>query len=694
MAFWRDTFRPKAELSDADRRQCRRAMQSQALTGSGAEGLASGGLLAAFALLLGSSNFHIGVMTAIPFVVQPLQIAAVLAVERWRRRKAIAVVAYFVAFASWIPIATIPLWLEVPAPGAVAVLLAFMGLRGAANAFVNASWQGWLRDLLPEGTAGSFFAQRMRTATIAAAVAAIAGALYVDWWKGAGAGPEVLGYSLAMLFGSVLLGFPAVGFMARIPEPQMPSPEGVAASPLQQLGAPLQDAEYRRLLGFLFLRNFVANLAVPFFTVYMLTKLGLPLTWVVGLGVLSQLSSVIFLRVWGPLVDRHGSKVILSLASSLSFLVVLGWVFVATPERHVLTLPLLVLLHALIGVANAGINISSMTIRMKMAPRSQATSYLTAASLAANLGAGIGPLLGGAFTDVFEVRHLRVVVEWVDPARVVEFPALFLTGFDFLFVISFVLGLLVLGVLARVREEGETDSEVVMEELMAQTRENLRALNSVPGVSILSGFPVRAARVLPNVPGLDVALGVTVHQLSTSIRAAVETVDRGTATAQRLQSHVGRAVVAAARRTGDLSRRGADLGRTATHAAVETAAQTGLGVGRFTEAAVHGVLRVLGRTAANPEESVRGAVQGAVQGARDSGAEVGLAAAHSVEAARRAAGVLGMSEAQAATVAARAAVEATEQMDEAARTQVEAAVLDRLLADPGDPDETGRITSI
>lgn len=674
-------LQPKASLDEQDQRQALSGLRWQALCASSADGLASGGLLAAFALLLGASNFHIGVMTAIPFVVQPLQILAVVVVERWRRRKAMAVTAYLIAFATWIPVACIPFLIDLPSPTAVALLLLCIGLRGVANAFLNSSWSGWLRELVPDDMAGTFFAQRMRTASMAAAVSALIGALYIDWWKTAGIDAEIYGYAYAMLFGGVVLGFMAVAFMARIPEPQMTAPEGPTPSLGDTLGAPLRDNDFRRLLYFLFSRNFVINLAVPFFTVYMLTKLELALTWVVGLGVLSQLSSVLFLRVWGPLVDLYGSKVILSLTSSLSFLVVLGWIFVAMPDTHVLTMPLLVILHALIGVANAGINISSMTIRMKMAPRNQSTAYLTAASLAANLGAGIGPLLGGAFTDFFDVRHLMIAVEWVDPQRTIAFPALFLTGFDFLFVLAFGLGVLVVGLLARIREEGETDSDVVMEELMAQTRENLRALNSVPGMSFLSAIPGRAVQHVPSVPGLDVAVGVTAHQLSTSIRLAVETIDRGGESARQLHARIGHGVAAFARRAGDLSWRGAEVALTATHAAVQAAADTGIGISRLTETAVHSTLRVLGRTAADPVEALRGAVTGTIQGARDAGLQVGLAAAGAVEAARKTAAGLGLSEREAADVAARAAVAAAEQLDDVAQAQVKAAVLDELLTD-------------
>ena len=244
-------------------------------------------------------------------------------------------------------------------------MLVFIALRGVGNAFVNPSWNGWLRDLVPQGLMGKFFAQRLRVATIASAVSGLIAALYIDWWKTSGPSDEIFAYSYAMLFGSVVLGFGAVGFMARMPEPKMVVPAGERPSVFSSLGAPFRDRNFRQLINFLFLWNFVAQLAVPFFTVYMLIKLDMTLTWVVGLGVLSQLANVLFLRVWGPFVDQFGSKVVLSLSSSLYFLVILGWTFTTLPEKHAFTVPLLVALHMLMGIASAGINIATTTIRMK-----------------------------------------------------------------------------------------------------------------------------------------------------------------------------------------------------------------------------------------------------------------------------------------------------------------------------------------
>ncbi len=673
-------LQPSPELTDEVRQRGMKALTFQAIAAAGADGLMSGGFLASFALLLGASNFHIGILTALPFMMQTIQIAAVILVERLRMRKLIAVPSYLTVYLSWVPIALIPFVVDIPDARAVVLLLFFTGLRGAGNALVNTSWTSWLREMVAADTMGDFFARRLRVATIAAAATSLAAAYYVDWWKGVAAEESViLGYSYAILFGSLALGLGAVVMMARTPEPSMAAPEGVRLSILRTLTAPLRDANYRQLVSFLGLWNFVAHLAAPFFTVYMLTKLELSLSIVVGLGVMSQVANVLFLRVWGPLADRFGSKAVLSLCSSLYFLVILGWTFTTLPDKNSLTMPLLLFLHFLIGIASAGINVASTTIRMKMAPQAQATVFLTVSSLASSLGAAVSPLLGGAFVDFFSVRHLKLAVEWVDPERVVSFPAAFLTGYDFLFTVAFILGLFTLGALARIKEEGEVESEVVLEELMSQTRENLRSLNFVPGMSFVTRLPLAGMRYLPPIPGLNIAANVTAYQIASSIRYTVEGIAFGAGTARQAQARISRAVAHASRESRDISRHGAIIAFGATQGSMQAIASSGLSVGRLVRSSVRGTLTAVSRAGGHPEDAVRGAITGAIHGASDANLEVAEVVAQSLDAVQESAAELGLSEQGVVRVAAEAAIEAAEELAQETQEQVKEAVLEELI---------------
>ncbi|MDA1316377.1 MAG: MFS transporter, partial [Acidobacteria bacterium] len=553
--------------------------------------------------------------------------------------------------------------------------------------FLNTSWNGWLRDIVPQDIMGKFFSQRLRVATIAAAVSAMAAAFFIDWWKSYAGGPGgvpvdaelVKGYSYAILFGSLLLGWGAVSFMARMPEPEMARLEGGRPPILKSLGAPFRDTNFRRLINFLFCWNFATQLAVPFFTVYMLVRLEMNLTYVVALGVLSQVTNVLFLKVWGPLVDQYGSKVVLSLCSSLYLLVILGWIFTTMPERHILTMPLLVFLHALLGIATAGINIASTTIRLKMAPQAQAMSYLTGASLAANLGAGLSPLLGGAFADYFSVRHFTVSLEWVSPSSSFDFPALNLQGYDFLFTVTFILGVITLNILTRLKEEGEADNETVMNELLSQTRDNLRAISTIPGVGLVSHFP-HTLRYVPKFPGLDVAFGVTAYQLAASTKMAVEAVSRGNAAARDVRHAVNATVSRAVNEVEGAGKGTTEIARHATRGAMHAANTVGLGMGRLSHEAMRGTFSAFGRTRANPLDVIRGATYGIIQGASDVGADLVLVAGQAVDSARQAAAQLGLSEEQAVAQAAQVAIEAAEEMDGEGAAKVKDAMLRKLIA--------------
>ena len=680
-------FRPRPALTDEERAGGLRTTTWQAVSASAADGFASGGFLVAFALAMGANNTQIGIMTALPFLMQPLQVLALVVVERTGLRKAFAVSAYFVAYGAWVLVAMVPFVLSVPHAGAVTILLALVAVRGAALAFVTTGWNSWLQDLVPRESLGAFFALRLRMATLAAAVSSMAAAAYIDFWKGSVAADEVIyGYSIAILFGAVLLGWPAVGFMARIPEPRMARPDGPRRSLRDTLAAPFSDAGYRPLINFMFLWNFAAQLALPFFAVYMLERLDMPLSLVVGLTVASQLANVVFLRVWGPMVDQYGSKVVLSVSTSLFFLVVLGWTFTTLPDRHALTVPLLVVLHLLIGVATAGVNISTTTIRMKMAPKAQATSYLTAATLAASIGAGTSPLLGGLFADFFSVRHLQVAFEWVSPARTIEFPAVFLTGFDFLFAVAFLMGLVTLRVLATIREEGEVDQQVVMDTLMAQTRDNLRVLNTVPGLAMASRVPEATVRFVPRFAGLDVAAGVTAYQAAASMRDAVVAVSTGRRAARSVSRVISRAVLQAARQAGDLGAHGAGLAVGATSGAVHAALDSGMALDRAARHAAAAVLEGLAGSDVAPTDALWGAGYGVVHTAKDLGQDIGMTAAAAIEGAVEQADALGLSAHEAANAAARGALEAAREIGPGSAEELQGKLLDALIAaNEGEP---------
>src|SRR5580704_18274580 len=89
------TTNPAAGLTQAAEGEDRRVLRLvlfDALASEAMGTLTTGVFLVGFAVALGADNFAIGVLAAVPFFAQLLQVPAVLLVERWRVRRDICVI--------------------------------------------------------------------------------------------------------------------------------------------------------------------------------------------------------------------------------------------------------------------------------------------------------------------------------------------------------------------------------------------------------------------------------------------------------------------------------------------------------------------------------------------------------------------------------------------------------------------------
>jgi MFS family permease len=273
-----------------------------------------------------------------------------------------------------------------------------------------------------------------------------------------------------------------------------PSPSSGLLATLKE---PLREKNFRQLLVFLGTWNFAINMAAPFFTVYMLKRLEMPLAIVLALSVLSQLVNVLFFHVWGRLADRFSNKSVLMVSGSLFVISIILWPFLTMPEKYLLTVPLLILIHVLTGISTAGVTLCSANIALKCAPYGKATAYLASSALVNGLAATAAPIVAGIAADWFSTQELTLALRWVSHAsggKPLEIPAFNLRGLDFLFVGAFIFGQYSLHRLLAVQEEGEVEERIVMTELYGQVRKAVRHVSNVAGLRQLTYFPFEYLR--------------------------------------------------------------------------------------------------------------------------------------------------------------------------------------------------------
>jgi MFS family permease len=439
--------------------------------------LTTGVFLAGFLVDLGASNVAIGVLAAVPFAVQFLQLPAVILVERLRTRRAICTWSAAIGRAFLIVAALAPF---LNAQAGIILLISAVALNQALAAIAGCSWNSWMRDLVPETEFGRFFGRRAVATTALATTLALVCGLLIDRWKALLPGHPAYVYACLFL-ASAAIGFYGVWLLSITPD--QPMPQIVERTPPRALlTTPFRDHNFRRLMMFLGSWNFAANLAAPFFVVYMLRTIGYSMTTVIVLTTASQLSNLAALGLWGSLIDRFSNKAVLEIAAPLFLMCTLAWSFTGLAWVQPAVFFVLLAIHVLMGIATAGVALGSSNIAMKLSPSGQATAYLAANSVVSATCAAIAPVLGGLLADFFAARDLSFGFTWKGSADAVTLQVLDFHAWTFLFGLASIVGLYSLHRLSFVQETAGTTDPLLVRHLLLEARRSIHSLSSAAGL--------------------------------------------------------------------------------------------------------------------------------------------------------------------------------------------------------------------
>jgi len=466
---------PDDVVTDHDLAQAQRFLVRDAAWSSVCGALFGGVVLASFALSIGAGTLEIGLLAAIPFMVQALQLPATLLVERLRQRKRIGVVALTVARLAILGTAALP-WLPTGA-STIALLLLFQLVICGMSAVAACANNSWFHQLLPARTLGSFFSRRLATGT----VLGCAFTLGTGWLLERPPG-QAVGNAYAIAFGAAgVAGLVSSWYLARCAEPRMTS-AGPSVSMRRKLAAPFRDGNFRRLLLLIASWSFASNFAAPFLTVYLIRQLGYGMATVTGLWVVSQAANAFTLFAWGRVSDRLSNKAVLSVALPTFFACTLALVFTRAGAPYGLALPLLYLVHAVMGAAGGGVGLATGNIGLKLAPPAEATSYLAAVGLISSVAGGVAPLLAGSLGEWLSASQFSLVTRWVSSTATHEVSFLRFAHLEFLFAIAALLGLYVMHALSRVQEGPEISERRVAQELLLEALRTVNQLSSAGGM--------------------------------------------------------------------------------------------------------------------------------------------------------------------------------------------------------------------
>jgi len=459
------------------------------MAGEAMVNLSGGAFITAMALHLGASNFQIGLLASLPILTNIFQLISIWLVKRYNNRRAVAVLSSFLGRFPMLFAAVLP-FIFSTAVG-LKLLLAILFVHYFFGSIAGASWNAWVKDLIPENSLGSFFSHRTRLVTILSAVLSLGVSLTIDFVKAHHNSYLTLTYYAIFITGGVV-GLVGVYWLSRAPEP---TPIVVEENTFTQFKKPLKDKNFKKLLVFNAAWAFALNLAVPFFTVYLMNTIGLPLSNVIGLTILAQVSNVLTIKKLGRFSDRYSNKTIINICAPVYIACILSWPYASLPDSMTYRLAILIVMSVFSGIATGGINLALGNIGMKLAPRREAMAYMSSLNMVVASFSAISPLIGGLLADFFSTQNLvwSFELKGADGIRTLEIVNLH--GWSFLFIIGGFLALVSLKLLSAVQEKGEIQKEHVLQYMQIRLRKRLKK-NS--GTIIRSGIikPVKRVQVM------------------------------------------------------------------------------------------------------------------------------------------------------------------------------------------------------
>jgi len=396
----------------------------------------SGTPIAGLAKELRFGDLLYGIMLAMPVLGGAIQISASFILEKTKKRKRLFILSGLINRALWILVAILPL-LITNKNILFYLIVSILVFSSIGGAFLNVTFMSWMGDLVPLDIRGRFFSYRSMLSTIVSFTSGLIIGKFLDTV------PGILGFSI--IFGiATLFGILDILCYLKVDDPPMKANNEIRENILNIFRRVLSHNYFSKYLLFSIAWSFSLNIAAPYFNLYMIKYLKMSYFEIALYAQLvSNLATVIFVRVWGRMIDRFGNKpVALICTTTVSFLPLL-WCF-TTPHSW---LYLIILIQLLAGLFWPGVDLTYNNFALSLSPDENRSMYIAVLNFFVGVvGNAIAYIIGGYFIENISPLISSLLENTIH---------FHLSDYHYLFILSSILRLLSSRIfLPRIKEEG------------------------------------------------------------------------------------------------------------------------------------------------------------------------------------------------------------------------------------------------
>ena len=344
-----------------------------------------GSYITPFAVAINSTNFQIGLLSALSGLVAPItQLWGSKLMEHFPRKKIVLKFVFLEAL-MWLPLLILSLlaWKNLIPNYASYLLIVFYLLLVLFGNIAYPPWFSWMGDLVPEKDRGKYFATRTWITGIIGLVAFAIGGFILKFFQN---------YNLALIGFALLF---LLSFIFRM----------ISFSTFKKQYSPnLKITKEYYFSFFSFLRRydsfgkfavyqvvfyFAIMIASPFISVYMLKELNFSYVTYMIVSLSSSIFYLLFTPLVGKFSDKFGNTKLFYISNICFALTPIFWIFLKAP------LWLILIPKLISGIANATLTIAFTNFTYNSSSPEHRSLCVTYANLLVGIGTFVGSILGG-----------------------------------------------------------------------------------------------------------------------------------------------------------------------------------------------------------------------------------------------------------------------------------------------------------
>ena len=353
----------------------------------------------AFALHLGATSIQMGFLTAFPQLLGSLmQLVSVWLGTFMPRRLLVLLTAVLQALLMF----AFGALAAQRSVGLVPTLILLVILYHCSSHLIQPQWRAWMGSLVPQKQRGVFFAARTRLTMATSLAVFLGGGLFLSFTDFFGL--AWMGFCLLFMVAMLGRAFSCY-FLFNMHDP-LPQPVVAVSdqfySTLRIVREAFNDRVFRNYSLFVAGMQGMVAISGPFFAVYMLNELDMSYIQYSINQMVYIATQFLLLPLWGRLSDRHGSRYIMLVCSTIMPIVPVLWLFSSNAWY-------LMLVQVVSGLVWSGFNLTTANYLYDIRPHQ--TNFATYAALQAIVTAAI--VFVGGISGGYLAALSAVIVDWL-----------------------------------------------------------------------------------------------------------------------------------------------------------------------------------------------------------------------------------------------------------------------------------------